>query len=281
MSSRINFTNKDHIFLIIHLPAFSCPVVLEICGLKMRHDTQINAISNEEIHLSLQTMSACEDIPGRRSGLHRHFAATEDPNVSTVAMQQLSIQQAFSLKSVQPARTSNFVLEHSGPETAEALARAKTQLEAAAATLVAAATAPPNMHQQAFSPSGSISQLSDNVAYQHATFQHDGMDSQAVPFTARNHNKLVCAKQERLQSSSASHALGPLGAGELRLQQQPSRFLQLSPGYSAPMTARAAQQSDVVDLASWDAMPLEDLERCQKLFIEKVLLYGCFFLQLV
>jgi hypothetical protein len=192
------------------------------------------------------------------------FAGALDPAALAAAMQQLSVQQALAAQlgpgAGMHAQQQGLCLNPADPEAAAAVARAQVQLEAAAAQLVAAATARPH-----YSPSNSGSEVHSGCASRGGSV--DGL--RQATFTARDHNSPRLGRH--------------LSSAEQRPPSRPSRLSQQSPSTStgtapdgAPMTARAAAQSQVVQLSSWQPMPAEDLDRCKKMFVAKVGgLYGC------
>ncbi|GAB4822703.1 hypothetical protein N2152v2_009749 [Parachlorella kessleri] len=209
---------------------------------------------------------------------NRFAAGGLDAAALTAAMQQLSVQQALAL-----AQQQQGALQQGGfleGVDAAAVARAQVQLEAAAAQLVAVATARPH-----YSPAGSNSGGSadrGSMLSRGSSLDTAAGASRQAPFTARDHHVQANAPRLARHMTAPAHTLGPLGAAAEQRQAslRPSRFShqqQVSgaeaahpeQGGSAPLTARAAVQSDVVELSAWPAMPVEDLQHCQRMFETK------------
>ena len=222
---------------------------------------------------------ATPDTQQQRAAAAAQLAAgAVDPHALAAAMQQLTIQQALAaqLAAAGGRGVQAPVLSPADPETAAAIARAQAQLEAAAASLVAAATARPAAPPALASPPGppTLERSGGSVVSRASS-----MDARSAPFTARDHH--VHANAPRLGrhlSAPVSHALGPLGAGEHLLQpRQPSRLSHAgsasaassAPG-SAPLTARSLVPPPDAEAAALQPLPPEDLERCEKMFAAKV-----------
>lgn len=199
-----------------------------------------------------------------------HFAggAALDASALSAAVQQLSIQQALAAQlGAGEGGAAAPVLTAADPETVAAIARAQMQLEAAAATLVAAATARPHLVRSESASARTSPGEQHSADRSSGVRQSSSLDttptarqSAAVPFGTVHSSSPKLGRQK-----AAPHTVGAL--------PRPSRLShQGSPGAAdcSPMTARAAAQCDVVDLSSWGSMPAEDRQRCEGIFVDKV-----------